>query len=130
MEETAREYAFEKMHKASDYYDWISSTVPWAYGPPVRPGKDFAFFNPVTRKFTVIPVKLISRSMVYLPTNSPGTGERFVPVLLAVNGRYDLNYDESENRFDEMLQYRSPDHSTRIDIFVCRQVDSKANRDG
>lgn len=130
MEETAREYAFEKMRKTSDYDDWISSTTPWKCRHPVRPGKDFAFFNPVTSKLTVIPVKLISRSMVYLPTNSPGTGERFVPILLAVNGRYDLNYDESENRFDEKLQYRSSDHCTRVDIFVCRQPDFKAGKDG
>ena len=125
MNETAREYKLEKMGKTSEYEDWISLTVPWRHTPPVRRGKDFCFFNPVTSKLTVIPVALISRSMVYLPTNSPGTGERFVPILLAINGRYEVNYDESENRFDENLKYRSPDHCTRVDIFVCRQPDIK-----
>lgn len=130
MEEIAREYKLEKMRQASDYDEWIFSSVPWKHKPPVRLGKDFCFLNPVTRKLTVIPMSLLSRSIVYLPTNSPGTGERFVPILLAINGRYEVNYDESENRFDESLRYRSPDHCTRVDIFVCRQPDYKAKKDG
>lgn len=127
MDETAKEYKFCKATD-EEYWEWIFEKVPWRKFDPFNPKEYFVFFNPISRALTTIPINQMSRNLLYLPTNSPNTGEHFIPVIFAVNGRYEINYDECENRLDDTFQYKSENHSTRIDIFVCRQPDYKKDK--
>lgn len=117
MDDCAMEYKFERLF-TKDYEKWLTENTPWKWYRPIDTSKDFVFFNQVSRKLTCIPYDLISRSMLYMPTNTPGTGERYIAVILAVNGKYDINYDEDDCRFTEGMEYVSDDHRTRIDIYV------------
>ena len=91
------------------------------YVTPLQDRGYFKFWNQVTRKLTAIPTNSISENMLYMPTNSPGTGEMYITLILAVNGDYDINYDEDENRFDSNFNYRTPYQKTRVDIYLNRQ---------
>lgn len=124
MRKTTRECSFSK-EREGEYESWLMEATPWKRRLIFEPGKDFCFFNPITRKLTVMPMGLLGRNILYFPTNSPGTGEHFVPMILAVNGECAFNYDEDEHRFDDKMEYIDEEHSTRVDIFVCRQAKRK-----
>ena len=124
----AVEFDMSKFKASEDIWNWTCEKTPWKY--PTWPfGKGvFMFYNLVHKKFATIPIDKIYRGILYLPTNSPGTDEKFITMVLAVNGRYEVNYDESENRFDANLKDKSKNHLTRIDMFVNRQPDYKKDK--
>lgn len=122
----SRQYKLERAF-VKDVTDWVAENCVFKCTIPLDPQRELIFFNPITKKLTGIPKAYLSKNTLYFPTNSPGTGETYVMAIFAVNGSFDINYDECDNRFGKDMEYYTGTHKTRLDIFVCRQADRKAD---
>lgn len=122
----AKTYTLEgaKVAYKPDILMWLGERTPWR--DPSRSSRKYeTFFNPVSGYLTVIPEEAMKPYTLYFPTNAQRTGEKYVKVILAVNGTPSFTYNETEERFDERWQYKSDIFETEVHIRLTRKAVEK-----
>ena len=86
-------------------------------------GEVLTLWSPVTKKIHIIPKSRVGVDVMVIPPVAPNTGENYVTMLIPVHGKFDLSYDESEQRLSKEYRFDfKKDWVTTVDISIDRRA--------